>query len=75
MTSQQMKDWRTRMGFTNRADAAKAIGCSLRSIYNYESDTPIPKYIALACAAVEKGIVDALDNVSISDNSISGAGQ
>lgn len=64
MTSQQMKDWRARMGFTNRADAAKAIGCSLRSIYNYENGTPIPKYIALACAAVEAGFSSREDQQS-----------
>lgn len=75
MTSEELKSWRKRLGFTSQERAAEAIGCSLRSVCNYENGTPIPKYIALACAAVEKGIADAFDNVSISDNSISGVGQ
>lgn len=64
MTSEELKSWRKRLGFTSQERAAEAIGCSLRSVCNYENGTPIPKYIALACAAVEAGFSSRQDQQS-----------
>lgn len=54
MTREAFLAWRKRMNY-NQRQAAEALGCSLRSISNWESGASIPKYIALACSAVAMG--------------------
>jgi len=50
MTSADLRTWR---GDRSRAEAAQAIGCSERSILNWEQGRAIPRYIALAIAALQ----------------------
>ena len=60
MTPESLKAWRDRMRWS-KAKAADAIGISAHGYFNYESGKPlagkkgprpIPKTIALACAAI-----------------------
>ena len=58
MTSTNLRNWRGKM---SRAEAALILGCSERTITNYEGseNTPprkIPKLFALAVAAVDAGL-------------------
>lgn len=55
MTAQDFIDWRERLGF-NRTDAAEALGLGRNQPQRYEEGQPIPKYIALACAALAHGL-------------------
>ena len=56
MTAQEFIEWRTRLGF-NRTQAAKALGLGRNQPERYEDDgQPIPLYVALACAALARGI-------------------
>lgn len=56
MTAQSLKDWRKRLGLS-QTKAAEELGCGRRSLQQWESGAnQIPKYIALACAAVSRGI-------------------
>jgi len=48
--------WRSRLGLTI-SGAAEQLGCARNSLAAYEAGrTPIPRYIALACAAIAQGI-------------------
>jgi len=52
MTAAQLKAWRLQHKLSQAAAAAK-LGCSRRSIQQWESgDNEIPKYIAMALSAV-----------------------
>jgi hypothetical protein len=58
MTATELRNWR---GKRSRTEAALILGCSERTIQNYEgSDSvpprKIPKLFALAVAAVEAGL-------------------
>lgn len=54
MTCDSLANWRRERGMSQTA-LAEAIGCSRRAIVNWETGiTAIPRYIALALAAVEK---------------------
>ncbi|WP_420961086.1 helix-turn-helix domain-containing protein [Brucella sp. IR073] len=56
MTPEDFKAWRERMGF-NRVQAAEALGVSRNMPQRYEDGhAEIPLYIALACAALVRGI-------------------
>lgn len=55
MTAQEFIEWRTRLGL-NRTQAAEALGLGRNQPQRYEDGQPIPLYIALACAAVARGI-------------------
>lgn len=56
MIPSDLTAWRKRLGL-NKVQAAEAIGCHRNAIADWEAGRqPIPKYIALACAAVEAGI-------------------
>lgn len=56
MTGEQLKAWRSRLGY-NITEAAEAIGCHRNAIASWEAGKhPIPRYIALACAAVAHGL-------------------
>jgi transcriptional regulator with XRE-family HTH domain len=56
MNPTTLKDWRKRLGLSQRG-AADALGLSFRAYQNYESGfRPIPKPVALACAAVALGL-------------------
>lgn len=56
MTAASLKAWRERMNFTQKK-AADEIGCSVRSITNWEGGVAdVPRYIALACAAIAQGV-------------------
>lgn len=51
MTASDLKTWRQSIGLSQRA-AAEALGVSLRMYQYYEAgERPIPKTVALACAA------------------------
>lgn len=47
--------WRTSLGL-NRSQAAEALGLGRNQPQRYEEGQPIPLYIALACAAISRGI-------------------
>lgn len=53
MTGKQLKAWRKRMGYQSVRDAAAALGCGRSSIYIWEKQKSVPKYIELACAQLE----------------------
>lgn len=56
MTPAEFADWRRRMGL-NRSKAAEALGISRNMPAKYEAgERPIPLTIALACAALIRGI-------------------
>lgn len=56
MTPEALLAWRKRLGLT-QAEAAQRLGCGLRSIQKWEAGKgPVPHYIALATAAVTKGL-------------------
>jgi predicted transcriptional regulator len=64
LTGPAMKAWRKSLGFS-RKGAAEALGISESQIIDYETGkkrgtdrlAPIPRAVALACAAVAAGIV------------------
>ena len=56
MTSLELIQFRHRFKF-NQQEAAKALGCSPKAIFNWERGiTQIPKSIALAATAVAMGL-------------------
>lgn len=56
MTGEDFKAWRKRVGKTQQ-QAADAIGITKRSVQLYEADDqPVPRTVALACAAIEAGL-------------------
>ena len=55
MTPADFTTWRERMGL-NRTQAAEALGLSRNMPAKYEAGAPIPLYIALACAALIRGV-------------------
>lgn len=63
MDGPELKSWRVRRGWS-RPEAAAALGVSVSTLVNYEAgvrrDTGdpviVPRYIALACAAIDRGV-------------------
>ena len=56
MTAADFADWRKRMGL-NRLKAAEALGVSRNMPARYEAGvSPIPLTVALACAALVRGV-------------------
>lgn len=55
MTSSDLNEWRKRLKLSQQG-AAEALGCARNSIRAWESGTAIPRYIALACAAIAYGL-------------------
>lgn len=56
MTPAEFTRWRSLMGL-NRSQAAEALGLSRNMPGKYEAGTvPVPRYVALACAALVRGI-------------------
>ncbi len=56
MTADEFFRWGERLGLTQAQSAAR-LGISRRQVIRYEhGDAPIPKTVALACAAVEAGL-------------------
>jgi hypothetical protein len=56
-TGADLTAWRGRVGFNKRPAAAAALGVSIRTLVRYEQEPgPIPLTIALAAAAIEKGL-------------------
>jgi transcriptional regulator with XRE-family HTH domain len=56
MTGDQMRAWRKRLDL-HQAEAAARLGLSSRSIQLYEAgEQPVPRSVALACAALELGL-------------------
>lgn len=56
MTSAGFTAWRKLMNL-NRTQAAEALGLSRNMPAKYEAGiAPVPRYVALACAALIKGI-------------------
>ena len=54
MTPDMLSDWRMRLGL-NKSQAAEAIGLSRNGYSAYETGLrPIPRYIELACSAIDK---------------------
>jgi transcriptional regulator with XRE-family HTH domain len=51
MTPDQFRAWRKTHGFT-QGEAADALGLGKRTVATYENEGPIPKHVALACAAL-----------------------
>lgn len=68
MTPQQLRAWRDRHGLS-RAKAGEALGISKETIdlyelgYRRDNGKPviIPKAIALACAAIDAGILEYVE--------------
>jgi DNA-binding XRE family transcriptional regulator len=58
MNGTDLKEWRKRLSFS-QDKAATEIGCARRSIQEWEKGVrPVPRYIALACAALALGVTD-----------------
>lgn len=55
MNAQEFIEWRKRLGL-NRTEAAEALGLGRNQPKRYEEGQTIPKYIALACAAIAYGL-------------------
>lgn len=55
MTAEDFLAWRKSLSL-NRSQAAKALGVGRNQPQRYEDGQPIPLYIALACAAIARGI-------------------
>jgi transcriptional regulator with XRE-family HTH domain len=55
MTAEQLRAWRERMGYSV-TDACEALGIGGVSLEGWESGVEVPRYIALACAALALGI-------------------
>lgn len=55
MTASDFSEWRERLGLS-RSQAAEALGIGVNQPKRYEEGQKIPRYIALACAAVARGI-------------------
>lgn len=57
MTGASLIAWRIRHAL-NQTAAAKTLGCSRTSIKNWESapERELPRYVALACAAISYGL-------------------
>lgn len=57
MTPAAFTSWRERMGFRFDTQAAAALGCTRETVRRYSSGkVEIPRYIELACAAIEAGL-------------------
>lgn len=62
MTPNELTLWRERMGYSTRR-ACEALGCSREALARWErGDSRIPRYIELACEAVEKGMSKKEEN-------------
>lgn len=56
MSPDSLTAWRKRLRLS-KVGAARALGCSAVTVLKYERGiTPIPRYIALACAAIALGV-------------------
>lgn len=56
MTPSDFTAWRAHLGLS-RAEAARRLGCGINQPQIWEEGkTPIPEYIALACAAIAFGL-------------------
>ena len=61
VTPDSLKAWRERLGL-NKTEASAALGLSINAYAAYErghyngARRPIPKYVALACAALALGV-------------------
>ena len=56
MTASSFIAWRSRLHLTAKA-AAETLGCSRNAIARWEAGSVrIPRYIALACAAIAQGV-------------------
>jgi transcriptional regulator with XRE-family HTH domain len=51
MTPDEFRKWRKSLNMT-QAQAAETLGIGKRTVATYESDGPVPRYVALACAAI-----------------------
>ncbi|MGP0093355.1 MAG: helix-turn-helix domain-containing protein [Xanthobacteraceae bacterium] len=59
MTAEAFRSWRQRKAYT-LDQAAKALGISRRMVAYYDQgDKPIPRLVALAARALERGLADA----------------
>lgn len=55
MTDTDFIFWRTQLGLS-RSQAADVLGIGINQPKRYEEGQKIPRYIALACAAVAQGV-------------------
>lgn len=55
MTANDFREWRKRLGL-NRVEAAAVLGMGRNQPQRYEEGQPIPRHVALACAAIEAGL-------------------
>lgn len=55
MKPADLKSWRARQNLSQER-AAEVLGCAKASIARWEKGQRIPRYIALACAAIAHGI-------------------
>lgn len=54
MTATEFKEWRERMGLS-LTGAGKALGCSRRTITNYQNESsPVSDGVAKLCALLER---------------------
>lgn len=58
MKASDLIAWRKRLNLTQAAAAAQ-LGCGRRSLQQWEKGAEIPRYIALACAAIAQGLPPA----------------
>lgn len=53
--AKDFREWQERMGFNN-TQAADALGMGRNQPQKYKDGQPIPRHVALACAAIEAGL-------------------
>jgi Bacterial regulatory protein, Fis family len=63
MTSQSLQSWITTHCKGNKSAACRALGITRPTLEVYlTGKKPVPKYIALACAAIENNLYSASQN-------------
>lgn len=68
MTAEDLKRLRRKLGWS-QAEAAKQLGCSTRSIVNWESaSAKVPRTVALAASAILMSLPAYGDKISSADH-------
>jgi hypothetical protein len=55
-----LRDWKERHGFT-AIDASKALGMSRATFFEYLKKDKLPRWLVLACMAIDEGIDEGME--------------